>query len=192
MQDLDSLLPAIVAGDTEAFGRFMAAVELPVRRSLRPFATRADTEAIVQEAFLRVWQVAPKLKLDEREHGLYRFVLRVARNLALDAVKGPRGAAKTDLDHAPEPAEPPVEVDPLLRRRIAECFERLPTQPGNALRARLDNDGADPDTMLAERCGMKPNTFLQNVTRAKKLMEDCLERKGVPLPRGPVRESAAR
>jgi RNA polymerase sigma-70 factor (ECF subfamily) len=80
------------------------------------------------------------------------------------------------------------DLDPMLRALIRMCFEQLPPQPGVALRARLDNDGADPDVALASRCGMKTNTFLQNVTRARKLLASCLESKGVRLgPEGMVR-----
>ena len=39
----------------------------------------------------------------------------------------------------------------------------------------------DPDRSLAERVGMKLNTFLQNVTRARRLLADCLRRRGVDL-----------
>jgi RNA polymerase sigma-70 factor (ECF subfamily) len=34
---------------------------------------------------------------------------------------------------------------------------------------------------LAERLGMRLNTFLQNVTRARKLLVECLERRHVDL-----------
>lgn len=177
--DFDQLLPAIAAGDAHAFGRFMAAVELPVRRSLRPFALKVDVEAVVQEAFLRLWQVAPRFERDGRDNGLLRLVLRISRNLALDELKRRREVCGTDLEVVDDRAVAPEEIDPMLRRLIAECFERLPNQPSTALRARLESEGADPDVVLAERCGMKPNTFFQNVTRARKLLGDCLDSKGV-------------
>lgn len=82
------------------------------------------------------------------------------------------------------PLEAPVTVatpDPLLREVIALCFDKLPTQPSVALRARLQCEGADSDAILAERCQMKPNTFLQNVGRARKLLLECLEGRGVDL-----------
>jgi RNA polymerase sigma-70 factor (ECF subfamily) len=71
--------------------------------------------------------------------------------------------------------------DPLLRRRILDCFSRLPRQPHQALRARLDNGGVDSDTTLAGQVGMKPNTFLQNVTRARRLLAECLRGFGIDL-----------
>ena len=35
--------------------------------------------------------------------------------------------------------------------------------------------------MLAERVGMRPNTFLQNITRARRLIAECLRRRGIDL-----------
>lgn len=177
--DLDALLPDIQAGDTDSFGRFMAASELPVRQSLRPFALRVDVEAVVQETFLRLWQVAPRFAPDGRPNGFLRLGIRVARNLALDALKKRREQIGVDLED--EAGFAPTEADPLLRSVIQQCFEKLPAQPGNALRARLESAGAEPDHVLAERCAMKANTFLQNVTRARKLLASCLEAAGVVL-----------
>jgi RNA polymerase sigma factor (sigma-70 family) len=177
--DLDALLPEIQAGDTESFGRFMVASELPVRRSLRPFAARVDVEAVVQETFLRLWQVAPRFEPDGRPNGLFRLGVRVARNLALDALKKRREQVGVDLEDAA--AFAPAEADPLLRSVIQTCLEKLPQQPGVALRARLESAGAEPDSEIAGRCAMKANTFLQNVTRARKLLASCLEAAGVVL-----------
>lgn len=177
--DLDALLPDIQAGDTESFGRFMAQSELPVRRSLRPFAARVDVEAVVQETFLRLWQVAPRFEPDGRDNAFLRLGIRVARNLALDALKKRREQVGLVLED--ETGFLPAEVDPLLRSVIATCLDKLPQQPSNALRARLESAGAEPDSVVAERCSMKANTFLQNVTRARKLLASCLEAAGVVL-----------
>jgi RNA polymerase sigma factor (sigma-70 family) len=174
--DFDALLPEIQARDTECFGRFMAAAELPVRQSLRPFAARVDVEAVVQETFLRLWQVAPRFEPDGRSNGFLRFGVRVARNLALDALKKRREQVGVDLED--EAAFAPAEADPLLRNVIQACLEKLPAQPSTALRARLESGGSEPDSVVAERCAMKANTFLQNVTRARKLLASCLEAAG--------------
>src|SRR5690606_14601871 len=71
--DLDVHLAAIVAGDTRAFGRWLAGAEAPVRDSLRSFARVVDVEAVLQEALLRVWQVAPRFEPDGRPNGLLRL-----------------------------------------------------------------------------------------------------------------------
>lgn len=45
--DLDRELPAIVAGDADAFARWVAGAEPALRRALRSFAARVDVEAVV-------------------------------------------------------------------------------------------------------------------------------------------------
>ena len=85
MADLDRYLPAIAAGDPDAFGHWVAGAEPRVRLSLSSFATRVDTEAVVQETLLRVWQVAPRFRPDGRPDGLVRLAVRIAGRFPLEA-----------------------------------------------------------------------------------------------------------
>lgn len=185
MADLDVHLPQIVAGDPEAFGRWVSGAELSVRGALRSFAAQVDTEAVLQEALLRVWQVAPKLVPDGRPNALLRLSVRIAQNLAVSEARRLRPGAVDDatLERALASAEQFVEPDlpdPLLRERIARCREKLPGKPAQALMQRLSHPG-EPDARLAEALSMTLNTFLQNFTRARKLLAECLERGGVRL-----------
>ena len=189
--DLDVHLSAIAAGDAGAFGRWLAGAEPPLRRSLRPFAARVDTEAVLQEALLRTWQVAPRHTPDGRPDSLLRLALRIARNLAIDEVRRARSAPMDDegLEQALAAAEPsakgePRAPDPLLRRVIEECRRLLPGKPAEALTARLASGGGEPDETLAERLGMRLNTFLQNFGRARKLLAECLARHKIDLDPG--------
>jgi RNA polymerase sigma-70 factor (ECF subfamily) len=179
--DLDEHLAGIQAGDPAAFGRWIARAEPTLRATLRSFAEVVDTEAVLQEALLRVWQVAPRFVPDGAPNGLFRLGVRIARNLAVSERRRTGREAGRDegpVDLAREAAGPP---DPMLRRRIEECNEALPLKPGEALRARLTSDGTEPDDVLAARLSMRVNTFLQNVTRARKLLAACLEAHGVDL-----------
>lgn len=183
MDDLDQYVPAIAAGEPEAFARWLAGAERPIRASLRSFALRLDTEAILQEALLRVWQVAPRLLPDGRSNALLRLGVRIARNLALSELRRARvdpfeiEALEREAEHAGY-AEP-VQSDPLLRQRIEECRRQLPQQPALALLLRLAAAGDEPDSSLAKRAGMTVNTFLQNFGRARKLLAACLAAHGV-------------
>jgi RNA polymerase sigma-70 factor (ECF subfamily) len=181
--DLDVHLSAIRAGDSQAFGLWLVGAEPSLRRGLRSFARQVDVEAVLQEALLRTWQVAPRLEPDGSPNSLLRMAQRIARNLAISETRRIRS---TPLD--PEALEAatsdePRAPDPLLREQIARCREKLPPRPKEALAARLDGEGAVPDTTLAERLGMEKNTFLQNITRARKLLLECLARAGVDLAR---------
>jgi DNA-directed RNA polymerase specialized sigma24 family protein len=176
MADLDEHLPGIQAGDPESFARWLGGAEASVRLGLRSFAAQVDTEAVLQEALLRVWQVAPRFVPDGRPNGLLRLAARIARNLAISETRRPAPAL-------PPPSEEPVVVaaDPLLRRAIETCREELPPKPAQALDARVASGGALPVETLAEGLAMRLNTFLQNVTRARKLLADCLRRRGIDL-----------
>jgi len=182
--DLDEHLAAIQSGDPVAFGRWIASTEPTLRLTLRSFAAVVDVEAILQETLLRVWQVAPRFLPDGEPNSLFRLTVRMARNLAVSELR--RGGAHRLQELTDERADaiPALTVnppDPLLRRRIEKCQNELPTKPGMALRARLASDGTEPDDVLAARLSMRVNTFLQNVTRARRLLEECLSLHGVDL-----------
>jgi RNA polymerase sigma factor (sigma-70 family) len=181
VSDLDVHLTAIASGDADAFARWLAGSEARVRLSLSSFAAQVDVEAVVQETMLRVWQVAPRFQADGAPNALLRFAIRAARNAAISEARRLRTARRDAEEEAAPPAEP-IEPDPLLRARILECREALPAKPAQALSARLETAGADADPTLAARLGMTLNTFLQNVTRARKLLLECLEKKGIALP----------
>jgi RNA polymerase sigma-70 factor (ECF subfamily) len=176
--DLDVHLTRIADGDTHAYGAFLASAEPVVRQSLRSFAIKVDVEAVLQESFLRSWQVAPKLVSDGKPNGLLRLTLRIARNLALDEVKRRREDA---LPEGAEPGYEPAPPDPFLNERIRACFGKIPGQPRVALSARIESGPGDTDAAIAERLGMRVNTFFQNVARARKLMLECLGKAGVVL-----------
>ncbi|MFI5325498.1 MAG: RNA polymerase sigma factor [Candidatus Rokuibacteriota bacterium] len=178
----------MLAGEVEAFGWWMAGAEARLRDSLRSFASRVDVEGVVQEALLRVWQIAPRFVADGRENGLLRLAIRVARNLAISELRRYR-VEPMEIDalereaqaYDPMGSEAPRARDPLLARRIDDCLGRLPRQPGRAIGARLEAHGLESDEALASGLGMRKNTFLQNVTRARKLVADCLARHGIDL-----------
>lgn len=185
MNDLDRHLPAIAAGDARAFAAWMRDAEPPLRASLRRFAAVVDTEAVLQETLLRVWQVAPRFEPDGRADSLLRLSHRIARNLAISETRR-RSPVAVDPTLMAEGIDAETQVraappDPHLRARIAECRDKLPPKPAMALGARLGVAGTAPDATLAERLGMTKNTFLQNFSRARKLLAACLRRVGVDL-----------
>ena len=180
--DLDQHLPGIASGDAGAFGRWLAGAEGRLRDSLRSFAARVDTEAVLQEALLRVWQIAPRVTSDGKPDALLRLGIRIARNLAVSELRRNR-LDPVEIEALERPAalhEPaPRPADPILREVIEACRRALPRQPATALAARLASGGAEPDQVLAASVRMKLNTFLQNVTRARRLLAECLRQRGV-------------
>ena len=183
--DLDAHLPAILEGDTRAFGRWMAGAERTMRDSLRSFATVIDVESVLQESLLRVWQVTPRFVADGRPNGLLRLGIRIARNLAVSEVRRTksRPAPEEDLEQALALAEQSAGTDatpdPMLREVLARCHERLPDKPRQVLSVRMAAEGGRDDLDLAATVGMRLNTFLQNFTRARRLLAECLKKHGV-------------
>jgi RNA polymerase sigma-70 factor (ECF subfamily) len=187
--DLDQHLPAILMRDSRAFARWMAGAEGTMRDSLRSFATVVDVEAVLQESLLRVWTVAPRFVPDGRPNGLLRLGIRIARNLAISEVrrtKATKPVPDEDLERALAIAEGATEgseaTDPMLREVIAGCTRQLPEKPLQALTARITM--GLPDDELAASCGMRLNTFLQNFTRARRALAECLEKHGIVFDRG--------
>ena len=147
-----------------------------------------DTEAVLQEALIRVWQVAPRVVPDGKPEVLLRLGIRIARNLAISELRRDRlepveieALERAAREHDAGPPGPDPPADPALRRAIEDCRRQLPAKPALALAARLENEGEVPDSRLAERLGMRPNTFLKNFGRARRFLADCLRRRGIDL-----------
>jgi RNA polymerase sigma factor (sigma-70 family) len=179
----EALLPAIAAGDVQAFASWLAEAEPRIRSSLSRFARSVDTEAVLQETLLRLWKVAARVQPDPRGDSLVRLGVQIAHNLAIDHARRDkrreRAAEAQQFEGDPELDEAPP--DPLLRDLIRGCSAKLPEQPAAALACRLENRGAEPDEALAERLGMRLNTFLKNFGRARQLLLECLAKAGVEL-----------
>lgn len=183
MSDLDTHLTSIAAGDPDAFARWVAGAEQRLRASLTSVSGSVDVEAIVQETLLRIWQVAPRVEPDGKPNCLLRLAVRIGRNLAISDLR--RRRVRPDMiarleTRAVDDRIEATAPDPMLRQAIFDCREKLPGKPATALDARLTGAGT-PDPSLATKVGMKLNTFLQNVTRARKLLAECLKRKGIDL-----------
>ncbi|MCZ7684030.1 MAG: hypothetical protein M5U28_36765 [Sandaracinaceae bacterium] len=94
VSDLEQIqLAMIAAGDADVFATWMAGAEPALRAGLRRFAAHVDTEAVLQETLLRVWQVAPRFVPDGRPDGLLRLGHRIARNLAVSEIRKHGGRA---------------------------------------------------------------------------------------------------
>ena len=183
-RELDHAFRRVQAGDHEAFSAWLGMVEIPLRRSLRSFARAVDAEAVMQEGLLRMWRGAPTLQLGGPNASL-RYALVLVRRLALEEARRLRRVSPLeleDLERLPEGrVDPDPPPDPGLRRAIADCIEKLPPQPRRAIAARIETQSLLPDRDLAARLSMKLNTFLQNIVRARRLLADCLEGRGVRL-----------
>lgn len=185
LPDLDRLLAPIQAGDRGAFAEWVTLATPCLVRRLYPYAPAIDPQEILQETLLRLWQQAPRFVPDGQPNAFLRFAVRCARNLACDGLRRSRRAPQPvgDLTLSPaaerQLATEPLEPDPALRRLLKAGLARLPAGPRAALEARLGGRAALPDSVLAARLGMRPNTFVQNIVRARRRLASYLAAAGV-------------
>lgn len=179
MTDTDDELRAIAAGDHRAFARWLAVAEPSLRRRLRSFAADCDVEAVLQEALLRAWQVAPRVVQDGQGNSLLRVTATIARHLAIDEVRRHDRRRATELDEGAAAAPEVRWADPRVSRQIRACLDGLAPQPASAWRARLEDSGERHDRELAEAVGMSLNTFLKNIGRARAQLAACLRAQGI-------------
>lgn len=162
-------------GNREGFSCWVRLCEIPLRQSLRPFAPAVDVESVLQEGLLRMWRLAPTLELTGEDASL-RFAHRLVRNLAISEVRRLR---KENLVAIADDDDPPAidrPIDDWFREAVRTCLGNLPRRPREALLARL-SEQADRDA--AAGLGIKLNTFLQGIVRARRLMDACLRTAGI-------------
>lgn len=168
-----------------AYADWMSLVELPLRRALARWSRAVDVEVVVQETFLRMWIRAVDGPPLEGPNASLRFAHKVARNVAREEARRAHTDRLVPLDGEDDSLEPFVDPEPAsdhgLRRVIRKCIDALPRRPREALRARLRLGATTPDRDIASNLRMKSNTFLQNIVRARKFLEECLARNGVKL-----------
>lgn len=182
MTDIDRLWSAVCTGDKWAFGDWVGRVERPILRSLSPYARAVDTESVFQEAMKRMWQRSQEdgQRL-EGENASLRFAIGLARNLARNMARKQRREHLMPPGNLPDGIDDPFadpSPDPFLGRIIEKCIEALTARAKSALLARLQ-DGHVDDRMSAGQLRMTVNTFLQNVTRARRHLDACLKKNGV-------------
>lgn len=131
----NDLLRAIGHGDRQAFARLMALhLSYALTLALRMTGNAADAEEVVQEAFLRVWTVAPRWRADSGAR-FRTWLYRVVLNLCLD--RG-RRAPFLPIEDVAEPEDPmPLALERLsgnqARIVVAQLLAALPERQRAAL-----------------------------------------------------------
>ena len=181
---MDHLLPLIAAGDAQAFGRYMALAEDRVRASLQSFAAVVDVEAVVQEAFLRVFR---SLERFDFQYGFSTWLHRIVTNLAIDHLRRRRlvtqQASGEDEDasaweaevesRAPSPSDRLESAE--TARRVRECIAALAPHFQAVLTLR-ELEGL-PCTEIARIVGATHVTVRWRLHRGRKLFLEEWERR---------------
>lgn len=90
------LLEGVVAGDETAFATLVDRhYSLVFRLSARVLGNAADAEDVTQEAFVKLWRDPPVLR---NQAALKGWLVRVARNLAIDRLRRARNTSDSELE----------------------------------------------------------------------------------------------
>ena len=182
MTEIDELWAKACMGDQAAFGDWAGRVERPLRRRLWRFARAIDVETVMQETLLRMWAFARDAeRVLEGENASLRFAHGIAWNLARNMARK-HGKLKFFPPEELDPSVPDEQADPpsdvFLMQHIRDCVAALSDKLRTVLSMRLER-AHEHDSVLAEKLAMTKNTFLQNIVRARKAIDECLQRKGV-------------
>ena len=106
---------------------------------------RADAEDVTQEAFVRLWRIAPEWKQDQAQ--VTTWLYRVVANLCTDRLRKMRMAA---LDEAPEPADPNPSAGRTLQEQtrvdaLYRALDDLPDRQRQAVSMRHLDGLANPE-----------------------------------------------
>jgi RNA polymerase sigma-70 factor (ECF subfamily) len=117
--DLDILLSRVAGGDRQAFrALYDATAPRLFAICLRLTRNRALAEDVLQEAFARVWERA--VQFDPARGHAWTWMVAIARNHAIDCIRGARTFPELDPGHADPLAvvaiETQAEMVGVLRR----------------------------------------------------------------------------
>jgi RNA polymerase sigma-70 factor (ECF subfamily) len=140
-QDAD-LLAQAQAGDHQALDQLCRDNWLPVYRSFARWAqTPAEAEDLTQEVFLRAIQALESYRDPDVPYRAY--LLRIARNLAIDRWRARQGRHPDRPDHdLRDRADPAMGPEAMVithdeHRRLLAALDRLPDDYSDVLRLRV-------------------------------------------------------
>ena len=134
---------------------------------------RADAEDVTQEAFVRLWRIAPEWKQDQAQ--VTTWLYRVVANLCTDRLRKMRMAA---LDEAREPADP----NPSAGRRLQEqtrvdalyrALDDLPDRQRQAVSMRHLDGLANPE--IASEMQLSVEAVESLIARGKQKLKALLK-----------------
>lgn len=174
------LLQRIRLGDASAFDDLITRHQSALRAHLRRYVSQTDTEDLLQELWLRVWQRAGQWQGGKP----LAWMLTIATNLALNHLRR-RQVLPTTLEEeellelSPTPSDallPGPEEEVIWRdevRRVSSALEMLPEEKQQALRLiRIEGMSLRE---AADRLGVPIGTVKSRLHHARKLLMEHLE-----------------
>lgn len=172
-------------GDHEAFGVLVRRYQGMVCRLLRRFTgCPREAEDLAQEVFLQAYRQLPRL----RAAGSFRsWLLRAARNRAIDRARALRSARRTPPGHvAPlraeavpaargeDPAEAVIRAEETTA--VGKAVRRLPLSDREIIHLKYVEEMTVEE--IARSLGLGPRTVETRLYRARRRLRDLLEEMG--------------
>jgi len=186
---LEDLLLLAKKGDGRAFEQIVLQTERAVYNlALSIVKKEEDAEDVTQETYLRLWRAASELKL---ESSLKLYILRTARNLALDLIR--KNSKRDEIDTVILDAEGEFEIDiaddspdsrpdesylrKIEKEVVRQSIEELPSAAREIIVLR-DIEGLSY-TEIAEMLGLAEGTLKSKLFRARERLRKIILSKNI-------------
>lgn len=186
---LEDLLLLAKKGDGRAFEQIVLQTERAVYNlALSIVKKKEDAEDVTQETYLRLWRAASEIKL---ESSLKLYILRTARNLALDLIR--KNSKRDEIDTVILDAEGEFEIDiaddspdsrpdasylrKVEKEVVRRSIEELPSAAREIIVLR-DIEGLSY-TEIAEMLGLTEGTLKSKLFRARERLRKIILSKNI-------------
>lgn len=186
---LEDLFLLAKKGDGRAFEQIVLQTERAVYNlALSIVKKKEDAEDVTQETYLRLWRAASELKL---ESSLKLYILRTARNLALDLIR--KNSKRNEIDTVILDADGEFEIDiadespdsrpdesylrKIEKEVVRQSIEELPSAAREIIVLR-DIEGLSY-TEIAEMLGLTEGTLKSKLFRARERLQKIILSKNI-------------
>lgn len=170
----DALLLAYADGDPHA-ARILTERLMPrvFSQAYRYLRNQADAEDVTQEAFMRLWKIAPDWRQDEAQVSTWLY--RVVSNLCTDRTRKHREAA---LEEGMDAVDPSQGADAQMQdqhrvRALADALSALPDRQREAITLRHLEELGNPD--IAEKMDVSIEAVESLISRGKRALKSLLQ-----------------
>ena len=159
---------------TEFKNRLLPLKNKMYRLSLRMLQNREEAEDVVQEAFLKIWDMRDRMDQYHNPEGL---LMTMTRNLCLDKIKTKKNKAVSLVDEWYKGADYNPHQQSELRDLLGKAYQvmdQLPEQQRTIVQLR-DVEQYSFDE-IAEITGHDNNYLRVNLSRARKKIRETIEK----------------
>ena len=176
-KDIEDLIARTALRDRAAFSALYDATSAKLFGvCLRVLKDRGEAEDALQDVFVRIWHKADSYAVTG--HSPMTWLITVARNLSIDRLRARRAPA-SGIDAAVDlsdgrPGPEAASIAASESRRIAACFDELPSDRAGAVRGAYLDGATYQD--LADRYEVPLNTMRTWLRRSLQKLKECLSR----------------